>query len=549
MAAADLCNGERFVVLMFLSRVLFSVPTSLSYEAIGLGVLAVAGLIVEISVERSGDAARRFRTRRGASSGILLGAITLPAVMLSRLIQLSRSLGVHNARVDEIERMQLQYWAASVSCFGVLIFFFLFLRHSSSSPKLGIWFVVAYVITCCLSLGVKSNDDVWLLCHGLACSTLVQHILHAFPSCASIGEALLVSSGLVIYFGDMLAYTLSKIFSQFFNFIHGKQTRISTFIQGILLGLLLLPLLYKCLLHICDQLSALSEPKPPVGGGSPCRGVGRSILFYASSAVLLAVVAPLWMEYVHDFPLHPVLWIFDFVIAEPLERLLLCSYWIAIICASVVRFYNISKHSKIERILLRKYYHLVAVLMFLPALLFQPKFLDLAFGAALAVFLTLEIIRVWGIWPLGQFVHEFMNAFTDHRDSDLLVVSHFSLLLGCALPKWLSLEVNDRPLAPFAGILSLGIGDTMASVVGHKYGVLRWSKTGKKTVEGTAAGITSVLLTSSALLPLLASTGYMLSQHWWSLLSAVTVSGLLEAYTTQLDNAFIPLIFYSLLCL
>lgn len=66
--------------------------------------------------------------------------------------------------------------------------------------------------------------------------------------------------------------------------------------------------------------------------------------------------------------------IFDFVVAEPLERLLLCSYWVAIICASVIRFYSISKHSKIERILLRKYYHLVAVLMFLPALLFQVSF-------------------------------------------------------------------------------------------------------------------------------------------------------------------------------
>ncbi|MQM10071.1 hypothetical protein Taro_042961 [Colocasia esculenta] len=285
-----------------------------------------------------------------------------------------------------------------------------------------------------------------------------------------------------------------------------------------------------------------------------------------------------------------------FVITEPLERLLLCVYWVGIICASVVRFYNISKHSKIERILLRKYYHLVAVLMFLPAVLLQPKFLDLAFGAALAVFLTLEMIRVskppcdanymvkmtldyekvlqgtdlpsflfallapeslflaldflvWKIWPLGHVVHEFMNAFTDHRDSDVLIVSHFSLLLGCALPKWLSLGLNDRPLVPFAGILSLGIGDTMASVVGHKYGVLRWSKSGKKTIEGTAAGITSVLVMCSVLLPLMASTGYILSQHWLSLLLAVTVSGLLEAYTTQLDNAFIPLVFYSLLCL
>lgn len=43
----------------------------------------------------------------------------------------------------------------------------------------------------------------------------------------------------------------------------------------------------------------------------------------------------------------------------------------------------------------------------------------------------------------------------------LFVSSHFSLLLGCALPKWMSSGLNDRPLAPFAGILSLGIGDTM----------------------------------------------------------------------------------------
>ncbi|KAG4168009.1 hypothetical protein ERO13_A13G232250v2 [Gossypium hirsutum] len=134
-----------------------------------------------------------------------------------------------------------------------------------------------------------------------------------------------------------------------------------------------------------------------------------------------------------------------------------------------------------------------------------------------------------------------MSAFTDHRDSDILIVSHFSLLLGCALPIWMSSGFNDRPLIPFAGILSLGIGDTMASMVGHKYGVLRWSKTG--------SGIVSVLAACSVLLPLLASTGYILTQNWFPLLIAVTTSGLLEAYTAQLDNAFIPLVFYSLLCL
>ncbi|PUZ56046.1 hypothetical protein GQ55_5G263900 [Panicum hallii var. hallii] len=92
-------------------------------------------------------------------------------------------------------------------------------------------------------------------------------------------------------------------------------------------------------------------------------------------------------------------------------------------------------------------------------------------------------------------------------------------------------------------------------MIGYKFGVLRWSKTGKKTIEGTAAGITSMLAACSILVSLLASSGYILSQNWLSLLLesgsliAVTLSGLLEAYTAQLDNAFIPLVFYSLLCL
>ncbi|KAL2938425.1 Dolichol kinase EVAN [Bienertia sinuspersici] len=350
-----------------------------------------------------------------------------------------------------------------------------------------------------------------------------------------VGEALLVTAGLTTYFGDMLRSTLVKIIhflmpSELDVRYSIKRSEISTIIQGYLLGLLLFPLCFKFSVRI---VGFFTNTRPC--GARIQNESGRSILFFTLLAVSSATFIPQWVQVV------------NFVFSEPLKRLSLCIYWAAVICVSVHRFYNISKSSKVERILLRKYYHLMAVSMFVPALVLQPKFLNLAFGAALAAFLVLEIIRVWRIWPLGEMIHHFMNAFTDHRDSDLLIVSHFSLLLGCALPIWISSGFNDRPLAPFAGILSLGIGDTMASMVGHKYGVLRWSKTGKKTIEGTAAGITSVMAACSFLLPLLASTRYI--QNWSSLLLAVIASGLLEAYTAQLDNAFIPLVFYSLLCL
>ncbi|CAL9247636.1 unnamed protein product [Arabidopsis halleri] len=391
---------------------------------------------------------------------------------------------------------------------------------------------------------------LWMLFHGIAAVKLIRHLLCTFPSCASIGEALLVTSGLVLYFGDFLACTIAKIFEKLIpvdlvSISYGiRRTETGIIVQGLLLGLLLFPLVFKFILHIYGNTLRKRDARQ-----RNCSDAAKSVLFCASLLLFMVVAVPSWMQFVHDFNQHPFLWVLTFVFSEPLKRLSLCIYWVLLIVVSVSRFYNISRSSKVERILLRKYYHLMAVLMFLPALVLQPKFLDLAFGAALAVFVALEIIRIWRIQPLGEPLHQFMNAFTDHRDSEHLIVSHFSLLLGCALPIWMSSGFNDRALSPFTGILSLGIGDTMASMVGHKYGVLRCSKTGKKTVEGTAAGITSVMAVCFVLVPILASMGYILSQGWWSLLVAVTATGLLEAYTAQLDNAFIPLVFYSLLCL
>lgn len=563
--ASALVSGERLVVFLFAARVALAAPAHL---AAPLALLAAAALAVELAVDGSASASssplRRFKTRPGASSGILLGATTLPSVMLSRLIQLSRvSQADPNGR-EEFAYLEMQYWAASISCLSVLAFFLWHLRQSASNGiskalKCGSLLVVLYLMACFLSFLLKTDGGllaminmVYLLCHGVAAVILIQHILEKFPSCSSFGEALLVSSGPVLYFGDMLAHTLSKmefsVSSEAFIRTPGARSEIATVIQGVFLGLFLLPLLYKCSLQVWIYCRTPGKQRRQAVEEWTEKRIGSTV-FYVSLLVVFLLLVPSWTRLAQGLEVHPFVWVVNYMFTDSHERLALCAYWICVIYASIRRFYSISKQSKTERILLRKYYHLVAVLIFSPAVIFQPAFLDLAFGAAFAVFLILEMIRVWEVYPLGRTVHQFMNAFTDHRDSEILIVSHFSLLLGCALPKWMSSGFNDRPLAPFAGILSLGIGDTMASMIGYKYGVLRWSKTGKKTIEGTAAGITSVLAACSILVPLLASSGYILSQHWLSLLVAVTLSGLLEAYTAQLDNAFIPLAFYSLLCL
>ncbi|KAF2569559.1 hypothetical protein F2Q68_00024649 [Brassica cretica] len=554
-------TGERVVVAVVVSRVLLSLPLSLIFHGFSLFLLCLSAFLIELRAESSPLLLSRFSARRGASSGILLGAVTLPAVMMSKLVQLTRAISLHQAEQDELAHVTMQYWAASASCCAILIYLSVVMSQGkkNESSSSSVWLTraslagtVLYGAACFVSLSMISHTGLntslkmlWMLFHGLAAVKLIRHLLCTFPSCASIGEALLVTSGLVLYFGDFLACTIAKICEKLIpvdlvSISYGiRRTETGIIVQGLLLGLLLFPIVFRFVLHIYES-SLRKRDGPPRN----CSDTAKSVFFFVSILLFMVVAVPSWMQFVHDFHQHPFLWVLTFVFSEPLKRLSLCIYWVLLIVVSVLRFYNISRGSKVERILLRKYYHLMAVLMFLPALVLQPKFLDLAFGAALAVFIALEIIR-----PLGEPLHHFMNAFTDHRDSEFLIVSHFSLLLGCALPIWMSSGFNDRALSPFAGILSLGIGDTLASMVGHKYGVLRWSKTGKKTVEGTAAGITSMMAVCFMLVPVLASMGYILSQGWWSLLVAVTATGMLEAYTAQLDNAFIPLVFYALLCL
>eukprot|EP00271_Cylindrocystis_brebissonii_P006470 TRINITY_DN19260_c0_g1_i1.p2 TRINITY_DN19260_c0_g1~~TRINITY_DN19260_c0_g1_i1.p2 ORF type:complete len:294 (+),score=36.32 TRINITY_DN19260_c0_g1_i1:1783-2664(+) len=239
----------------------------------------------------------------------------------------------------------------------------------------------------------------------------------------------------------------------------------------------------------------------------------------------------------------------EHILEHASARLALCCYWLLVMLLPLRRLRRMASEKLVAHILVRKYYHLMAVAMFVPALALQAGFLRLSFGVALAAFLVLETLRVARIPPLGAHIDSFMRAFIDSRDGGALIVSHFSLLLGCALPLWLSNpERADRTLAPFAGIISLGIGDTMASVVGFQFGRWRIAQGSSKTFEGTGSGILSMLVACAVLAPWIPNSPATVAQ-WGRVLLATSAAGLLEAVTTQLDNAFVPLIYYSLLML
>ena len=238
--------------------------------------------------------------------------------------------------------------------------------------------------------------------------------------------------------------------------------------------------------------------------------------------------------------------------------------------------------------------------LFLPALLVEPELLALSLGIAAAALIVAEVLRVGRCPWIGPRINSFMTAFIDSRDQGLLLISHFSLLIGMAAPLWLALPVMQQqadPHAPkfthsslrpaadaswslsqdglvsafkqagepgesqehaltsrvpafaFAGIIILGIADSAASAVGRRFGRHKILRT-HKSLEGTLGGIVCTVvgwLMLSAVLACIAGlkawniASGVAGASWTTVIVAVVGSCVLEAVTTQLDNIFLPL--------
>ncbi|KAL6772279.1 hypothetical protein ACKKBG_A29615 [Auxenochlorella protothecoides x Auxenochlorella symbiontica] len=264
--------------------------------------------------------------------------------------------------------------------------------------------------------------------------------------------------------------------------------------------------------------------------------------------------------------IHPALWALQYGLATPRRRAVLLA-WLVMLGGGLPAMRWLSSRKTVPQILVRKGYHLLAVTLFLPVLLVEPGLLGLALAVAFAGLVAVEAVRSAALPGVSLRITDFMERFTDARDAGPIYVTHFALLLGMALPVWLSLdwEAGERQGPPgllegagvrarapaLAGILILGFGDSAASLVGRLWGEHALAADNPKTWEGLAAGSAATLagwvgvaLLSSAL-PGVALLSPPPTQG--GLLAATSLSCFLEAVTGQLDNAVLPLHYYTLL--
>lgn len=231
--------------------------------------------------------------------------------------------------------------------------------------------------------------------------------------------------------------------------------------------------------------------------------------------------------------------------------LISCWAFCAVVALLFAWLFGPGKSIPMKVTVVRKFFHLVIVFIFFPGAYWFPKLLFAASIFALAAFFVLEAIRLYNLGALGAVLNSSMPGFLDEKDNGHLILSHtYLLLVGCSLPVWILPATEDanthEMLILYCGLISLGVGDSAASVGGSNFGRTKWSGS-NKSLEGTACFIASEIVFILILQFFGIFGGSSSPFPWPSYLLASLVTSLVEAHTTQADNLVLPLVMYIVL--
>ena len=286
-------------------------------------------------------------------------------------------------------------------------------------------------------------------------------------------------------------------------------------------------LLSEGLLFVSPSIPGLSWTKCPT-------------FFYAASIVLGgSLTFPMLTRILR---MDPISFVVSYIISsKSVVKLVLLWLLLVIFALDIVRkkLDASSKATTSER----KLFHALVVIVMVSGLHMDPEFTNFASLVVLAAFIYVEYIRSYDIRPISKLINGAFAKFTDEKDQGSLVLTNIYLLIGTFLPLWITPEAKSvNKLILLSGVLSIGIGDSAASIVGSRMGHLKWPYSPTKSIEGTVASIIAQLV----FLQLLFLNNFMEYQFGLGVLLPVILTALLEAHTTQVDNIILPLTMYFL---
>ncbi|XP_077594198.1 dolichol kinase [Stigmatopora nigra] len=480
---------------------------------------AVALLVQAFYVQRKWDRLLKsdgavFQFRPAANSGVVPASLVMPLLGLVLRAQCASAGQVH------LERFSMVLTVSGM----VLALFLSLIALGVTRPVPADACVAAGLTAAAVAYAAKQTLTVSEVIEVLEVLLIFVYlsliVLYLLPRCFTPGEALLVVGAISLALNQLIKRSLSRTEAEPGDPLH-------YLLPVLVVGSLLLGVLFSLLFRFMESETWAS-----------------SLFFHTVSAVLaLGVLAP-WLSLF--IGRHPVTWLWDFVTLDP-RRPGMVAYW-AVLCtvaAAVVLLQNRRRRAGSKKLRAstadRKYFHVIAVATFVPGLIYDRRLLHVASAGCLAVFLFLEYVRYFRIRPLGPALRRLLTLFLDERDSGPLILTHVYLLLGMALPVWLSpaaCKLGAGGLAPYAGVLAVGVGDAVAAVFGSALGEVRWPGT-EKTVEGTATSVLAQIAGVAVLL--IFDGGVDLNGAYLWIAGSVTLVAVLEAYTAQIDNLLLPL--------
>jgi dolichol kinase len=531
---------EQAVVLLSVGAVALALLARVPGHSTDAAALLALGLAVARIDSGAPIRNPRFSLRRAARGGLSLGLTTVPCTLVAVLLSTAHSRPPGREPSPSLIRFQLH--AALASSGSLLLGIALgLLDRPARAPRAA---AVALLPALCTALVFRETPVLLLLGACALVEPVLRLLLGQLPYCFSVGEGAVLCQAASLLAVDAAVLVGCGGWRPAIPARHPSlcvpRDLVLSVVEVGLLGALLLGAWLALTLRLSEACVRIGQACERAMGGACERARGgalcssnttraidavaspsscasppslahpssdegrpapRAPLVFASVAVFVALVLyPLLWAGLSGR--SPVEWIVDFLTERPI-RLGLLAYWAALTACSTGVIGAV--RTRMPLILVRKLYHALAVLLFLPGILIERELMRLAFAVALALFLALEYIRMAGAQPLQRWLTSFLERYTDARDAGPLITTHIYLLLGCALPvlatpveTMLPLGAASSVLPPMAGVLALGVGDSVASYVGTRFGRTRWAGT-LKTVEGTVAAVSAIMVGAGAL--------------------------------------------------
>lgn len=232
--------------------------------------------------------------------------------------------------------------------------------------------------------------------------------------------------------------------------------------------------------------------------------------------------------------LDPLTW-FAAHLFEKHQRISLFSIWISTVTGCISLSASWARLIGQTNSLIRKTFHIAICIVFITGYNQDLDFTRFAAGGILCLMFLFEMLRAWDMKIIGPHLENVCRSLRGKWDNRYLTLSHMYLLVGGFIPLWL-LPGNASKLVLSSGLISVGVGDTAAAMVGTIMGRTRIARNSEKTMEGFLGNLIAMFLFKQIWI------GNQDFEIELGFLMTALVTAIFEVVTTNCDNLILPLV-------